>query len=333
MSKNISNNEVIKKENSIRPYEQWEQPPSPYAQFTRYEPEEEPHLRDYLSVVRRKKWVVISFLLSSVIVTAAFTAMMTHLYRSTVVLKIDSGAQNAMSIAGMSMAKPEADYYVTQYEILKSQTLAERVIRRLDLDKNPNFMPVEGRLSKIATGITAPINSAISAGFFYLSGGKKTEEDPAAQPAGVAKEMPLYLINSLISRLDIAPVKNSQLVEVSFVSHKPELAFSVAQAMAETYIEYDLDSRVDSSRKAKDFLAEQIELTRKKLEDSEKKLNEYAASNRIIYLDSDKMSVITQKLSDVSSSLSAATNERIGKESLFREVKESGVNNPVIVNK
>jgi polysaccharide biosynthesis transport protein len=330
MSKNTGNNEIMKRQENIKPYGQWEPPVSPYVQYSGCEPEGEPHLRDYISVIKRKKWVVIGFLLSSVIVTAVFTVMTTHLYKSTVVLKIDSGDQNAMSIAGMPIGKPEADYYVTQYEILKSRSVAEQVIRRLNLDKNEDFMPVEGGLSKIAYGMIDSVNSAISAIFSFLGGGKQDEQ--TEQPAGTDNEMPLYLINSLISRLDVDPVKNSQLVEVSFVSHKPALAFAVTKTVAETYIEYDLDSRVASNRKAKDFLTEQIALTRKKLEDSERKLNEYAANNRIIYLDSDKMSVITQKLSDVSTSLSAATNERIGKESLFREIKESGVNNPVIVN-
>ena len=332
MSGNSSKNEVVKRQGNIRPYGQWEQPASPYVQSTRSEYEGEPHLRDYISVVIRKKWVVIVFLLSSVIVTAVVTAMMTHLYKSTVVLKIDSGAQNSMNIAGMTTGKQEADYYFTQCEILKSQSVAEQVIRRLALDKNPDFIPAEGRLSKIVGGITTPISSALSAGFSFLSGGKQPKENPTAQPPGADKEMPLYLINFLISGLDVVPVKNSQLVEVSFVSHKPGLAFSVTQSVAETYIEYDLDSRVASNRKAKDFLTQQIELTRKKLEDSEKKLNQYASSNRIIYLDSDKMSVITQKLSDVSTAMSAATNDRVGKESLFREIKESGVNNSAIVN-
>jgi succinoglycan biosynthesis transport protein ExoP len=330
MSKNTGNNEIMKRQGNIKPYAQWEQPVSPYVQYPGCEPEGEPHLRDYIGVIKRKKWVVIGFLLSSVIVTAAFTAMTTHLYKSTVVLKIDSGDQNAMSIAGMPIGKPEADYYVTQYEILKSRSVAEQVIRRLNLDKNDNFMPPEGGLSKITNGTIDSVNSAISAIFSFLRGGKQDEQ--TEQPAGIDNEMPLYLINSLINRLDVDPVKNSQLVEVSFVSHKAALAYSVTKTVAETYIEYDLDSRVASNRKAKDFLTEQIALTRKKLEDSERKLYEYAAGNRIIYLDSDKMSVITQKLSDISGALSAATNERVGKESLFREIKESGVNNPVIVN-
>jgi len=332
MSGNSGNNDVVKRQYNIRPYEQWEQPVSPYVQYTGYESENEPHLRDYIGVIRRKKRVVIVFLLTCVIVAAVFTAMTTHLYKSTAVLKIDSGQQNVMSIANMPMGKPEADYYITQYEILKSRSVAEQVIRRLALDKNTDFLPAESKLSKITTAIIAPVNSAISVLSSFFSSGKQIQNDQTAQPAGAETEMPLYLINFLIGSLEVDPVKNSQLVEVSFVSHKPELAFSVTKAVAETYIEYDLDSRVASNRKAKDFLTEQISLTRKKLEDSEKKLNEYAASNRIIYLDSDKMSVITQKLSDISAALSVATNERVGKEALYKEIKESGFNNSIIVN-
>ena len=82
----------------------------------------------------------------------------------------------------------------------------------------------------------------------------------------------------------------------------------VTNAIADAYIEYDLESRIDASKQAKIFLEKQIADTKAKTEDSENKLNHYASKNQIIFLDSGKQSVLTQKLSEINNGLSAGIN-------------------------
>jgi len=60
----------------------------------------------------------------------------------------------------------------------------------------------------------------------------KEEEGSNAQAPASKEEIPAYLSYSLISRLEVTPVKDSQLVKVSFTSQKPKLAMSVTNAIA-----------------------------------------------------------------------------------------------------
>ena len=332
---NKDEGEGIRRQYGLKPYDPGDSSPSPYIRYLDYEPEEEVHLRDYLSVLLKRKWIVLTFFISVVITTAMLTFMATQIYKSTVVIKIDKESPNVLSFKGIQ-AGSTVDSYETQYEILKSRILAEKVIKKLNLDKNSDFMPVESTLSRTKNALLSPVMKAVTAvtsAFTFNDSTDRAQQEPASRSQAVQEEIPPYLSGALLSRLEVTPVKNSQLVRVSFLSHHPELSVNIANAMAAAYVDYDLQSRVDASKEAREFLDRQIEDTKAKIEKAEKKLNEYASRNEIIFLDSEKLSISNQKLSDISSALNAISTERMQKEALLRELRESsGPDNPIILN-
>ncbi len=93
-----------------------------------------------------------------------------------------------------------------------------------------------------------------------------------------------------------------------------------------------LRAEIDASKQAKTFLENQIADTKLKTETSENKLNEYASKYQIIYLDSGKQSVLTQKLTEINNDLSVASTERMKKEATYNQIKESGSTIPEILN-
>ncbi len=288
--------------------------------------EEEAHLRDYVSIVLRRKKVVAAFLFAVFILTMLMSLMMTPVYKSTVIIKIDKETSSALTVQGLDIGQPGVDYYQTQYELLKSRALAERVVKKLSLGKRKDFLPAPSKWSVLSETLLGPLKAFASV---FTTERRETASQAAAAPA---TDVPLYLSNSLISRLTVSPIKNSQLVKVSFEANSSEVSAAVTNAVAEAYIEYDLDSRIHASKQARDFLETQVESTKKKVEDSERMLNQYAARNAIIFVDSDKLSINNQKLSELSASLSSVSSERIQKEALYRQIKESGPENPVVLN-
>ncbi len=310
-------------------YESHELPPSTYLRYLTSEREEEVHLRDYINVIIKRKWYIAMFLLSSIITTMAITLMMAPVYKSTVVIKIDREDPNILSFKGVEITKPGPDYYTTQYELIKSRTLAEKVIKRLELHKNKDFTPVEDELTKLKRSVINIISIPID---LMNSLYQKSQGDMVKASVVEKSDAPEWAINALISRIEVNPIKNSQLVKVSFESNNPELTTTVTNAIAESFIEYDLESRVDASKEAKNFLSRQIEIATAKVEASEKALNDYSSKNEIIFLDSNKQSILNQKLSDISSALNSVTTERMQKEALLKEVRDNGFENPAILN-
>ena len=325
------NGNGVRKQYGIQRYEDRKDLPSPYIRYSDQETEEDVHLRDYLKIIIKRKRIVLIFFISVVITVSVLTLMMTPLYKSTVVVRIDKDGPDPMSSMG-TKGDRDAGYYATQYEILRSETLSERVIKKLHLDKNKDFIPIESHLSKMVNAVESPVNGALTYLSAILAPTNSAKATSRAKTTDEEKEIPLYIIKTLIAGLEVLPVKNSELVEVSFTSHNQELSMTVANSVAETYIEYDLDSRIGATEQAKDFLTKQIEIASKKLEDSERKLNDYASRNQIIFFDNEKQGVNIKRFSDITSALSAATTERMQKESLLRELNESGTENPVIMN-
>lgn len=301
-----------------------------------YKTDEEVHLRDYINVILKRKRLILIFLASVFVTTLLLTFMMTPLYKATAVIKIMGNNPNVLSFTDVQGLKTGPDYYQTQYEILKSRSLAEEVIRKLNLHKNKDFMPVKSKIDKIKGAVFDNTIGLIIKFYRFVApkpsvNKKAVNYDNLFNDSLEKEAIPDNVINALISRLEVTPVKNSQLVKVSFISHNPEISMDVTNAIAETYIGFDLESRVDTSKEARAFLQNQVEIMKKKVEESEQKLNAFASSKEII-MDKDRESIQTQKLADISSALNSVTTERMQKEALYREVKESGGNNPVILS-
>lgn len=284
-----------------------------------FEQEEGDHLRNHLHVLLRRKWIVLAVFISVVVTVTLSTFMMKPVYKSTATIRIDKENPNVLTFKDVyQIERPDEDYYQTQYRVLRSRNIAKRVIKKLSLDKHREFK---------SDGKKFSIRSAI---FSLLPTGKGGDKANPFMEGGIETS----LVDGFIGRLEVNPVHKSQLVKVSFAAHDPELSRDVANAIAETYIEFNIQSKFDATQQARKWLQEQIEIMKAKVEASEEKLNEYSAGNEMIFLDEnkDKQSLLTQKLSELSAALSESTSNRVRKEALYREIQESGTDNPSILN-
>lgn len=269
--------------------------------------EEEVHLRDYLNVIIRRKWIVITFLIAVITTVTVGTFMMRPQYKSTVTIKIDKENPNILSFKDVvGLERAEEDYYQTQYKILKSRNLAKRVIRSQRLYEHPEFSPV--RKQEKPDDIVPAL----------------LKQTSILQDENVSSS----LVNTFIERLDVSPLQKSRLVNVSFVSYDPELSARVANAIGQAFIELNIESKFEATHQARAWLEKQLQGLKAKVERAEEELNEYAARNEIIFIEktdekgigTDSENIVTKKLSELSTELTEATSERISKEALYREI-------------
>jgi capsular exopolysaccharide synthesis family protein len=197
----------------------------------------------------------------------------------------------------------EEYFYETQFRILKSKNLATRVIRKLKLDSNPEFFKQEkkGQPRQKQTVSFLKQNTSVN----------EKEIDPS-------------IISGFISRIEVVPQPKSRLVNVSFISYDRVLANTVANAIAKSYIELNMESKYASTQQAREWLQQQLDSMKSKVEQTEEKLNKYAEQNQIIFLSQDdksaNMNITTQRLLEISTELTTATSDKIHKEALYREI-------------
>jgi len=301
MAEDFNNTHEENKNRALDKPREYPVAPSAYYAY----PEEEIHLRDYLQVILRRKWIVITFFIAVVTTVTIGTFMMKPQYKSTVTIKIDKENPNILTFKDVyAVERPEEDYYQTQYKILKSRNLARRVARQMKLDSNPEFARQKNEV-KVAS---------------FLKQDKLLKED------GIDSS----LVDSFIGRIDVSPQQKSRLVNVSFTSYDPELSAKVTDSIAKSFIDLNIESKFEATQQAREWLEKQLEAMKAKVEQAEEKLNEYAGRNEIIFLDNsvDKdgksgggENIITKRLSELSTELTTATSDRIHKEALYNEIK------------
>src|SRR5271156_360811 len=117
----------------------------------------EPHLLDYLIILRKHQWLILTFLLTVVTVVTIASFKMKPVYESAARVEVDKESQNTLPFQGVNYEEYEdlENYILTQIEILQSETLALQTIKTLNLDRQPDFGESSGSVALPHDGASA----------------------------------------------------------------------------------------------------------------------------------------------------------------------------------
>ncbi|MDD5035707.1 MAG: polysaccharide biosynthesis tyrosine autokinase [Methylococcaceae bacterium] len=263
--------------------------------------EEQIDLRQYWSVIRQH-WrgiVGLAFMIS--LVTALIVWSMTPIYQATASLFIESKQSKVVSIEDIYAADTSrTEYLQSQFEILKSRELAKRVIEKLNLPEHPEFKekPQSERFDwRKWLPIELPQNPEAT----------ETESASALSPSE-------KLIPAFQKRLTIAPVRNTQLVNISFESTDPELAMHAVNALGEAYIESNVEAKLQVTKQATDWIASRLEGLKTNLAQSERNLQDFLEKQNLVNLEgvftlaSKEVGAATEKLVEIRQTRAEAEN-------------------------
>ncbi len=283
-----------------------------YPYYPQFDPVEPPAAKfdfyRYIRVLTKYRWMIVGVVLTSMLLAAALTYLMTPVYRATVSIQIDREAMNIVKVDGVEPDEATGggfEFYQTQYELLASKTLAERVSTTLGLADDSAFNAKETGLIDFVKGLVGlgkPIADEV------------TELDQESKVRGS--------VDRLTKSMVIAPVRGSRIVKVSIDHSQPEVAQRVANGYAEVFIADNLDRRFDATAYARKFLEERLKQLKSKLEESERLLVKYAEDQGIIRLDDNK-SLSTSDLELINTKLAEARSERIKKELIWKRAQET----------
>src|SRR5271155_3265426 len=278
-------------------------PPSvlPWDQMPR-----EPHLLDYLVILRKHQWLILTFLLTVVTVVTIASFKMKPVYEAAARVEVDKESQSPLPFQEESSYDEFVDldsYLETQTKILESETLAFQTIKSMDLARYPEFGGGPGTLA-------------------FGQGGAGTR-----RPA---------ILGAFLGGLSVKRVPNSRLIQVGFEAEDPQLAAQIVNAHLQNYIEQNFRSKYDATTQASNWLSSELEELRIKVEKSEDARLAYERQNQIWQID-EKQDITTQKLADLSKAVTDAQTGLAEKEALYRMALSGNVDalpaareNPVI---
>jgi polysaccharide biosynthesis transport protein len=254
------------------------------------DPESEFNLAEYLAMVRRHWKLVAAASLVCMAAGAIHYAITPKAYMATATIQIERRtlAPTLSSQAPWLESYFDAEYYPTEYKLLESRGLAERVVKRLDLLSEPTFNPGAGSRN---------------------AGRAATADDDQAALGGLA--------DRLRGGLAVEPVRNTQLVEITYRAPSPAFAARAANGFADAFIDMGIEYRFTSAGKTSTFLTSQIETLKKQIDDKEAKLQAFSRRTDIVTMEPSS-NVTLQRLQALNSSYIEAKNARIDKESSYK---------------
>lgn len=300
-----------------------------------YPIDEESPFHRYLEVVLRRKNIIIAFFIIVLISTLISTLMTVPEYRATAKLEISLENPKVVNFDQVvELETKSEEFYETQYLLLKSSSLAKLVVEKLNLAERQELEAKKQKLdiiSKALSSVKGLIRSTLGGIKKMIVKPSDTETSGAeAALAEISKQD--QVINSFLGGLKIEPIGNSRLVEVSYVSNDRKFAADAVNTLANTFIEWILNRKLDATKQGRDFLRKQILQAQENLEQSEEKLNEFAKSNDIVSLD-EKMNITYHTFSELNDALAKAETTRLEKESLYKHVLDGNIESlPMIMN-
>ncbi|PHS12303.1 MAG: chain-length determining protein [Kangiella sp.] len=268
-------------------------------------------LRQYYNIINKYKWRIGWFAFAMAIFASVIVLNMTPIYRASATLLIEADQAKAVSfeeIVGLDSNRKE--YYLTQFEIIKSRDIARKVIDKLNLKEHVDFIGKPSFLGKIKASIPflpkrKPSNMT-------------SEESDEHQMQG--------LIKRFSSRLSISPIRKTQLVNISYESSDAKMAAVIANTVGETYIEENLAAKMGVSKKAGDWLTTRLSSLKIRLKSSEEKLQDYREKENLIDIEG-VLGLASKELEQTSEQLVIARNDKNKLESIVRVIDEYGRNN------
>lgn len=286
---------------------------------------EVPVLTRYFRVAYRWKWLILGSVVAALIVGLVATLLMTPLYTATSTIEISREANKVVQIEGVEPETNAVDqeFYQTQYGLLRSQSLAEAVVRDLKLTDNAAFFAMfdENVEEVVVEGDEQRLRSA----------GRDQRSLDAAR--------------ILLENISINPVRLSRLAEVSFTSPDPVFSAQVVNSWTEHFIESNLQRRFEATSYARKFLEDRLQQLRQRLEESERQMVAFAANQGIVNLSTpvpggegatQERSILADDLTAMNEELARATSDRVRAESRLQQAGGGAVSeslqNPAIYN-
>ncbi|HEX9639330.1 MAG TPA: polysaccharide biosynthesis tyrosine autokinase [Acidobacteriota bacterium] len=256
--------------------------------FSADPPEErETHLRDYLHILRKYRWVILASLLGTSFFSVIYSFTRTPRYVATATLQIDREISPIMDSTSFWMSyRWDAEFLETQIKLIKSRSMARRVVM------------VDDELRSMI----APASRTSGA----------DPETAYEEPVGIA-----------LSGLAVEPIRSTRLVEVNYYASDPKRAQRLANGFAEQFIQSNQETRYQTTQEATAFLAEQVERLQNEIKNKEIELQRYGSKVEILSPNAQD-SIIAQKLEAVASAQIQAQRERIEKEIAYRDLERTG---------
>lgn len=286
------------------------------------------HLRDYWEVLSKRRYIAMLFFFLAVTLAAIYSFSAPQVYQGTTSILIEQEINPTMSFGEGGTARIQMrstdEYQRTQKEILLSRAFADRVVKRLQLDKSDYFLKtVEREKDSLSVRAARLVRDALDSIF--------PDRKPSApfDTKTSSQETNPDLTLMVLSRMEVDLDGKTNILRIKYKTDNPWIAAYMANGIADSFIEHNLDIRVKPYRDAVEWLSSRMVELRGKVEDSAKTLQQYKEGKGIVSFES-KENVITQELQELVTQMVQTEGKLQEAEARYNQIR-SVVDNPELL--
>ncbi|MCI5178550.1 MAG: polysaccharide biosynthesis tyrosine autokinase [Candidatus Electrothrix sp. AW3_4] len=282
------------------------------------------HLLDYIRVLQKRKWLVLTVAGIIFLTTALATFSKTPLYTATIQVLVEKNMEKGRLEGLASYITWDPDFKATQFELIRSFNVALRIVnnQHLDTEYKQYFLGSSSHLR----GFDSIIQPVISFFSSLFDSTQKQDQGDAQTTSDAGTKSDAEKIAGMIQEaLTLTPVPDTKIVEVNYTHEVPKIAQLVANGIVRAYIEETLDIKTSTTTHSLNWMTIKADEERKKLEDSERALQKYMRKNDIVTVE-NKLAVLPERLSQFSSELSVAQTEEKKHAAVYRQIRSAGKN-------
>ena len=285
------------------------------------------HIREYLKVLRKRRALAARFFAVIFGLVLVWTFIQTPQYRGTTKVIIEKIESTNLTDRPRE-ERADYEFYQTQFQLLKSDAVAVRVVEMLQLDENFDAVaPYLGARAKFRVPINLWISDLKKKVLISLKPSAQSAEtsalDGVAGKETAANVSPLREnIASMLSKgLTVQPISNSHITDISFLSSNPEFSALVANTYAAAYLDETLNMKMEATRRNLGWMTNKANTEREKLEKREAELQAYMKENDLVALE-DRVAIVPQKLLQLGRELVTAEARRKELSLLYKRVNK-----------
>ncbi|WP_417910070.1 GumC family protein [Candidatus Electronema sp. PJ] len=303
------------------------------------QPEKIKHLREYLRLAFKRKGLLLTVVSITVLISLLSVFSQTPVYTASTKLLVEKNTDISQieGFNGYMMWDP--DFQATQLELLSSFNVALRVVRNLDLDSKykEHFLRQQRSAPALLDRLRNAVFSFLTKTFAafeevispYLSAEKTLQPLPAVAQAGKGPAAPKKEVEQIAAMIQgairVEPIRDTKIVNLFYTHRNPEMAQLITDGLVQAYIDETLDIKTSTARHTLQWMTAKASEEQKKLEASEKALQEYMRQHDIVTVE-NRLVVLPERLSGLSKELSEAQTKEKEYEAVYRQIETTGKN-------
>ncbi len=278
--------------------------------------EQEIHLRDYWRVIQKRKYVVGLFALVTFVLVTLMTVRTTPVYEASTQILVEKNEGTSLT-GNLFYNSYDPEFYATQHQLIKSQSVARKVVKILELDRHwGRYFPEKDKGKSVTGTIKETIKKWIRQ---VIPANTKAEAGAVSAVPREERSKGDIIADTLRAGIIVSPVKESRIMNIRFQSTNPDFARLVSNTIGEAYKAEVMAIQMNSSGYALKWMTEKADEERDNLAAAEKALQRYMKQQDIVTIE-DKVTILPQQLSGLTSKLAEGQAKKNTLETIFKQM-------------